>query len=150
MRSPEALAACAHSENLVRRERKFGPLVVREPEGDVVREAVILEQKLEAIAPRRAVDEVRAAPAEHVIRTLGKHGLVAHRFHGARQIVVVDQFRIAEDTGRYAEERFDPLVVQGDLVPGTPPGNTETPANGCTSRKAAPRIRWPPVPGSSG
>lgn len=44
---------------LVRRERKFGPLVVREPEGDVVREAVILEQKLEAIAPRRAVDEVR-------------------------------------------------------------------------------------------
>ena len=102
---------------LVRRERKFGPLVVREPEGDVVREAVILEQKLEAIAPRRAVDEVRAAPAEHMIRTLGKHGLVAHRFHGPCQIVVVDKFRIAEDTGRYAEERFDPLVVQGDLFP---------------------------------
>ena len=91
--------------------------MVGEAEGDIVGKAVVLEQQAQGPASRRPVDEVGAAPAQHMVGAFRQDGLVAHLLDGAGQGVVVDELGIAERCGPYPKKFLDAVVVQTDLLP---------------------------------
>src|SRR5436853_168563 len=64
----------------------------------------------------RPVQKVGAAIAEDVVCAFGEDGVVAHVADEMGQVVVVDQFGVAEDAGFLAEHFFDQLVMQLDLL----------------------------------
>jgi beta-lactamase regulating signal transducer with metallopeptidase domain len=64
---------------------------------------------------RRAVDEIRAAIAEDVVRAFAEDPVVAHVADEVGEVIVVDQLRVAEDARLLTEEFLDLLAMQFDL-----------------------------------
>jgi len=98
-------------------ERPLAPVPVGESEGDVVAEAVVLQEQLEFRHARGPVDIVGAAIAQDVVRSFGEDRLEAAD-PGDRlgHLVVVDQFGVSEDLRRLAEQVADQLPVRNDLT----------------------------------
>ena len=98
-----------------RRERPLLPGAVGKAECDVVAEPVVFEQQLEPRRMRRAIDEIGAAVAQHLIGPFGEDGVVPHVGHEMGQIVVVNQFGVPEDARFLAEKALDQFAVLLDL-----------------------------------
>lgn len=61
-----------------------------------------------------------------MVRALGQHGLETQLFQSHGQVVVIDELRIAEGRGLFAEKPLDPLALFPDLdvefIPGVEKG----------------------------
>src|SRR5262245_22699055 len=66
---------------------------------------------------RRAINVIRTAIPEDVVRAFGEDRVVAHVADEVRQVVVVDQLRVAENARLLAEILLDLLAMQIDLRP---------------------------------
>ena len=98
-------------------ERIFLPRAVGEAEGDVVGKPVVLEEQAYAAAGARLIDEIGAAPVDDLIRALREDGPEALFLGDIRDIVVVDELRVAEGRGRDVEVFLHEAVVLIDLGP---------------------------------
>lgn len=96
-------------------EGPLGPGAVGEAGGDVVGEAVVFEEEFGFGGVGGAVDEVGGAEAEDVVGTFGEEAVVAHVADEVGEVVVVDEFGVAEDARFLAEELFDFGAVEFDL-----------------------------------
>ena len=82
-------------------------MVLRKAECDVVGEGVVAEKEFQAGLGGTRVHKVRALPSHDVACTFCEHGLVAHLIHKFTDGVVINELRIAESGGLYAEEFLD-------------------------------------------
>ena len=102
-------------------KRPFLPAPVREAEGDVVAQAVVLEEQLdravgEVAFARRRVDIVRRAEAEQAVDALADdRAVLAALRHVRGELVRVDELGVAEDLRRHAEDLLHALLVEVDL-----------------------------------
>lgn len=96
-------------------ERIFLPALVGEAEGNVVREAVVLQKKSYATAVAGLVCKVWRSPVNDLVGTFGEDGLVAHLLRSFCYIVVVDELGIAEGCGPDTEVLLHKLVMDSDL-----------------------------------
>ena len=101
---------------LVGRQRPLVPTLVREAEGDVVREFVVAQQQTEFLVHGVGVDVVGRLPAQHVLGSLGKHRAEAHFGDHGADVVRVDQLRIAEGRGFHAELLLEHGGMELDLL----------------------------------
>ncbi len=141
---------------LLRGQRPLLPAPVREPERDVVRQPVVLQQQREGTPPgrplarvRRPVHKVRRPEPENAIHPLAEHPLepraalaVLERGDEVRHIVVVGELGVAEDRRRLPEERLDPPGVLLDLLPEllTRIQERQRMVRGLGQKLAAPRV----------
>ena len=111
---------------LFRRERPLVPALIIEAQADVRGQGRVAQQKTHPGRGNRSVDIIGAAPAQHMVRALGQHGLETQLFQSHGQVVVIDELRIAEGRGLFAEKPLDPLALFPDLdvefIPGVEKG----------------------------
>ena len=97
-------------------QRIFIPAVVREAVGEVFAEAVVLQQKMQVRLNSRSVHIVRTLPAEDMLGTFSQHTFVAHFVNDFRDIVGINQLRIAEDGRLDTEECLEFVFLFLNLV----------------------------------
>ena len=90
----------------VGRKGPCGPGRVGKTQAHVVGKAGVAQQQAKFRGADGLVQVVGAAPAQHLIRALGQHGLEAEFGHSGGEVVVVHAFRMLEGHGLDAEELF--------------------------------------------
>ena len=88
---------------LVRGERPPVPVPIRKPKAKVVGDAVVPRQQSEARRGGGRIDVVGRSPAKDLVGAFDQHRRVAESRYHRRQIVVVDQLRVAEHGRPLAE-----------------------------------------------
>jgi hypothetical protein len=96
-------------------QRPFFPIPVSETERDVVAEAIIFKQQFGLGATGCLIEEVRRSSLEDMIGAFADNALEAELRDQVGEIVVVNQFGVAEDLGFLAEVFFDESALEVDL-----------------------------------
>ncbi len=116
-------------------QRVAGPVFIREAEGDVVAEFVVLQEHIDRAGcfgmgavlrddgfcrarqaeGRRAVGDVRRAAGEVAVRAFGHDAFESHEAGDLGDLVVEDELGVAEDGRRLAEEFLDHARMFRDL-----------------------------------
>ena len=107
--------AVAPRGELVCSKRPVAPAPVAKAQAHVVRKGRIAQQKIHLGARNRAVHPVGAAPAKHLIRTLGQRGFKTKLLQGGGKVIVEHAFRMHEGGRLFAKQFFDTRTLRLDL-----------------------------------